>query len=192
MIDRMKLKPPTPAELSEWYCIVTNPGCQRRVELALYAMGLRTFLPKLKRWISHARVKRAVERPLLARYLFVEATDRDFERIRQTPGVESIVSINGSPAPLPRAAIEALLVRYLRGEWDFVSANKNVPYLDASGEWKSRTNPPVPQRAIVQIIEGEFEMLLATVIGRSGGMLNMKLRGTRQYIRLNETSVRAA
>ncbi len=49
----------------KWFCVVVNPNCLRRAEYFLGAAGYRTFCLKLRKWVSHARVKRAVERPLL-------------------------------------------------------------------------------------------------------------------------------
>ncbi len=47
--------------------IVANLNCLRRAEYFLGAAGYRTFCPKLRKWVSYARVKWAVERPLLGR-----------------------------------------------------------------------------------------------------------------------------
>ena len=54
----------------QWFCLVVEAGCQRQIENVLSAKGYRPFVPKVKRWVSHARVKKAVERPLLGRYMF--------------------------------------------------------------------------------------------------------------------------
>jgi Transcription termination factor nusG len=75
----------------QWFCLVVDPGCQRQIENALAALGYRPFMPKVKKWVSHARVKKAVERPLpgLARYLFVKVDfpRQSFAPIMATPGV---------------------------------------------------------------------------------------------------------
>jgi hypothetical protein len=63
---------PAASDTAQWFCITTNPNCQARAALGLYELGFRTFLPKIRKWATHARVRKAVEKPLLGRYMFVE------------------------------------------------------------------------------------------------------------------------
>jgi transcription antitermination factor NusG len=71
-MERDQPAEPTLSDTAQWFCITTNPNCQARAALELYALGFRTFLPKIRKWATHARVRKAVEKPLLGRYLFVE------------------------------------------------------------------------------------------------------------------------
>jgi transcription antitermination factor NusG len=154
---------------------VTNPNCQARAALGLYELGYRTFYPKVRRWVSHARVKTAKEKPLLGRYIFVEVDHprQSFGLVRTVNGIESIVS-NPDPVQIPRRMVEGFRLRQMAGEWDEV-ANGNLPV-----------------GARIRIVEGEFNDMLATVTGRKGRRIDFKLHGENRYGRMNECSVRAA
>lgn len=150
-----------------WYCFVVEPGCQRQIENALAALGYRPFVPKVRKWRSHARQKTVVERALLGRYLFVEVDfpRQSFAPIMSTPGVEYPISADGVPWPMPRADVEDLLHRYMAGEFDEV------------------TNAAVPIGGRVVITEGQFESWLATVTAREkGGRVTVKLLGKNVHV----------
>lgn len=159
-----------------WFVVVTNPRCLLRAQLDLDAAGYRTFTPKSRRWVSHARVRKAVEKPILSRYLFVEVDypRQSFGGVKAANGVESVLSNHGVPAPVPSRFVEDLLQRYLKGEWDEV------------------TNKALPLGARVRIVEGECEDMLATITQHSGGKIAAKLLGTNIYKKLYAGNVRAA
>jgi transcription antitermination factor NusG len=170
-----------PAQLAitdsgKWFCALTNPNCQTRVVNGLYELGFRTFLPKIRKWATHGRVRRAVERPLLGRYLFIEVDHprQNFGAVRDCRGVETLISNLGAPCPFPSHEIESLRLRYMAGEWDTVAHG-----LLSVG---SR----------IRIVEGQWENLLATVTSRKGHRIDFKLHGTNQYGRMHDCSVRAA
>jgi transcription antitermination factor NusG len=162
-------------DTAQWFCITTNPNCQARAALELYALGFRTFLPKVRKWVSHARTKKAVEKPLLGRYMFVEVDHprQSFGTVRAANGVEGFVS-NPDPVPIPSRYVENFRMRYMAGEWDEVAKG------------------PLPAGARIKIVEGEFADLLATVTARRGHRVDFKLHGENRYGRLNDCSVRAA
>lgn len=178
----------------KWFVIVTNPNCERRAELELAALGYRTFVPKLKKWVSHARVRKAVERPLLGRYMFVQVDfpRQSFSHIRSTNGIETILSnMDGEPASVPEQFVEGFLHRYMRGEWDFVRTEP-VTFLNGLGKMEIRNNPKYPIGARIKVVEGQFDDMLATITGRKGSKVDFKILGTNQYGRMHECSVRAA
>ncbi len=45
---------------ARWFCAVVRPQCHRRVEFELARLGFRSFYPRMRKWVSHARVKKAV------------------------------------------------------------------------------------------------------------------------------------
>jgi transcription antitermination factor NusG len=152
---------------AKWFCAIVHPNCLRRAEYHLGAAGYRSFSPKLRKWVSHARVKKAVERPLLGRYLFVEVDypRQSFAGVRSAQGVASIISHMGIPAVIPADKVEDLLRRYLAGEFDAVA------------------NAAIPIGARVMILEGEFDNLLATVTGiGKGGRATVKLLEQNRYV----------
>jgi transcriptional antiterminator RfaH len=93
-----------------WYVVYTNIKCEFRAEKGLIAKGYDVFLPRAKRWIRHARRKKERVEPLLPRYLFVgfDINLIPWYEIRNTDGVEGVLSNNSIPVAVPAAAIEDL------------------------------------------------------------------------------------
>jgi transcription antitermination factor NusG len=168
-------EPPELLDGAKWFCVTTNPNCQKRAELGLYAAGFCTFVPKVRKWVSHARVKTAVERPLLGRYMFVavDHPNQSFGSVRAINGIEGFVS-NPDPISIPSIYVTQFRERYMSGEWDFVEKE------------------PFPIGARVKVIEGEFNDMLATVIGRKGHKVDFKITDSTKIARMHECSLRAA
>ncbi len=156
-----------------WYIAIINPNCHRRAEAGLAAIGYRAFWPRLRKWVSHARTKKAKEYPVLGRYLFVEIPDGEFYAVRNVHGVDGLLTWeSGAPAKIPAEIVWDYRERYMAGEWDYVA------------------NAPIPVGARVQIMEGEFANLLATVRRRHRGKLEFLARGKWAYA--HPGNVRAA
>lgn len=173
---------------SEWFCVVTNPNCQVRAALGLHELGYRSFYPKVRRWVTHARTKQAKDRPLLGRYIFVEVDQKNdqqsFYAVRAVNGVESVLSswqqtIHGpkyQPAAFSTDWVLNMRLRQMAGEWD-----------------ETRGNVPIGAR--VRLMQGEFADQLATVTakeGRRGQTIVFKLLDENRYGKLHVESVRAA
>lgn len=159
---------------ANWYVVVTHPGREMRARLEIEQLGYRTFLPTMRKWVSHARVKKAVHRPLLARYLFVDIPDGEYGRISDRPSISNIISNERGPACVPSHFVEAFMHRFLRGEWDQVA------------------NERLPVGARIRVVAGEFEDLLATVTSVKGHQVSAKLFKENRYVKMHESSVRAA
>lgn len=168
--------PPLAPDLpAAWHVAVTNPNCHARAERELTQLGYRTFVPRLRKWVSHARVKRAVMRPLLGRYLFVEIPNgQGTEAARGANGVEGFVCVGGRPVSLPTGIVEDLIRRQMSGEWDMI----------ANGEF--------PLGARVRIMGGEFEGLLATLVNKRRGRCDVKMLGTSVIRTMYPLNLRAA
>jgi transcription antitermination factor NusG len=174
-----------------WYIAITNPNCHRRAESGLAAIGYRSFWPKLRKWVSHARTKKAKEYPILGRYVFVEIPDHEFYAVRNVNGVEGLlVGDSGAPAKIPAEIVWRFRERWMAGEWDFV-ANETGEFVDADGELVTRKNR-VPVGAIVRIMEGEFADMLTVIRGRKNGKLEFLPPGKQQFVYTRENNVRAA
>lgn len=173
---------------SRWYCVVTNPNCQVRAALGLHQLGYRSFYPKVRRWVSHARTKQAKDKPLLGRYIFVEVDPKNdqqsFYAVRAVNGVETVLSSwrqtrlgeKYEPAEFSTGWIESMRLRQMAGEWD-------------------ETRGDVPIGARVRLMQGEFADMLATVTakeGRRGKTIVFKLLDENRYGKLNVDNVRAA
>ena len=164
------------SDTSYWYCATVRAGCHRRAEFELAQLGYRTFYPRLKRWVSHARTKKAKEFPILGRYVFVEIDHpwQSFATVNSVFEIESLVTSYGQPVAFPRREVETLMSRYLSGEWDEVAKG------------------PIPVGARIRIVEGEFNDLLATVTGSKGRRLKVNVLGRKSETLIHECSARAA
>jgi transcription antitermination factor NusG len=199
-LERDRPAEPTLSDTAKWFCVMTNPNCQGRAALGLYAAGYRTFMPKVRKWVSHARVRKAVEKPLLGRYLFVEVDHprQSFGAVKAVNGVETLISTLGKPIEFPEHWVNNLKLRYMAGEWDFVRHEQSRPIFKWDKKKKCEVmvgveqNDPLPLGARIRIVEGEFENLLATVTNRKGGRVTFKLKDANTYHTMHECSVRAA
>lgn len=188
LIDRNE-EPQFPvSETAKWFCAVTNPNCQARAALGLYDLGYRTFYPKVRRWVSHARVKTAKEKPLLGRYIFVEVDPKNeqqsFYAVRAVNGIESVLSswqqtpfgARIQPAVFCSDWIASMRLRQMAGEWD-------------------ETRGALPIGARIKLMEGEFADRLATVTAKEGRRertIVFKLVDENTYGQLHVNNVRAA
>jgi len=168
-------------ETSRWFCIIVKVGRHKRVELDLARLGYRSFYPRAKRWISHARVKTAQERPILNRYMFVEVDHprQSFDLISSNRDVDEIIratteSGKVEPVAFPTGWVEGLISRYMAGEWDYVTPGR-FPFRDEAGEIRYRDNEMPPIGARIHVLEGEFANQLAQVTGRKGRSLTFRL-----------------
>ena len=173
---------------SRWYCAVTNPNCQARAALGLHEIGYRTFYPKVRRWVTHARTKQAKDKPLLGRYIFVEVDpendQQSFYAVRAVNGIETLLTkwqetkfgMSIQPAAFSSDWIASMRLRQMAGEWD-------------------ATRGDIPIGARVRLMQGEFADQLATVTakeGRRGKTVVFKLLGENTYGKLSADNVRAA
>jgi len=159
----------------KWFAIYTNIKCEYRAQMGLEAKGFRTYVPTMKKWVSHARMKRVVKRPLLCRYIFVEVdpNKQSFEAARQTDGVECVVSNAGLPINMPRGFIEELIRRELTGEFDYASKEQ------------------LERGCKINIVRGVYDNLMAVITGVGKRGLSAKLVGKNQYVKLKYGDVRA-
>lgn len=164
------------SDTARWYCAVVRPQCHNRVSLEMARQGFRSFFPKKRIWVSHARVKKAVERPILGQYLFVEVDHprQSYSTVSAIPDVDHMVSNLGAPIPFPRHWVESAIRRYMVGEFDEVAQG------------------PIPVGAKIRIMEGEFNEQMATVVSVKGRRVDFKLHGDTLVRKISEASVRAA
>jgi transcription antitermination factor NusG len=159
-----------------WFAIRTNIRCERRAQLGLDALGYRTYLPQCIRWVSHARVKERVRRPLFARYIFVEfdINMEGTDGIRNTHGVEGILGNAGVPMTVPGALVVDLLGRELKGEFDETKDQK------------------LPIGAKIAIMDGQHDGLIAVLCGGNNGHVICRIVDSARETKLPLASVRAA
>jgi transcriptional antiterminator RfaH len=94
-------------EAKKWYVVYSKPQKEEFAEFCLRHRGVEVFLPKLLFPASLQKRKRIV--PLFPSYLFTQINDAaQYQAIIWTPGVNRVVSFNGTPAPIDDSVISFL------------------------------------------------------------------------------------
>jgi transcription antitermination factor NusG len=91
-----------------WYAIYTRHQHEKVISQILTAKGLEVFLPlynSTRRWKDRT-VHLAL--PLFPCYLFLRGMEERRLDVVTTPGIVSVLSVNGEPAVIPESEIEAV------------------------------------------------------------------------------------
>ncbi len=92
----------------EWWAVYTRHQHEKTVVENLSANEIETFLPVyqvVRQWKDR---KKHLSLPLFPCYVFVRGNSERRVQVVSAPGVFSIVSIAGHPAPIPTAQIDAI------------------------------------------------------------------------------------
>jgi transcription elongation factor/antiterminator RfaH len=96
-----------------WYVVYSKPKKEEFAQFHLQRKGLEVFFPRLL--LPHQLAKRGQVVPLFPNYLFVRLQmPEEHSYVIWSPGVKSLVSFNGTPAPLEEEA-----VTFLKGQATF-------------------------------------------------------------------------
>lgn len=149
--DEMPIIPEL-SESGKWYCVSVKPGWMGRVRGELYQLGFRTFTPELRKWVSHARKARAVRRPILSRYLFVDVDHprQSFGTVRSVRGVDAMLSNMGAPLAFTVGQVTDFITRQMKGEWDDVAKGK----IPVGAEIVVMGGPNADRQAVVTSVKG--------------------------------------
>jgi transcriptional antiterminator NusG len=138
---------PAPADVgnaeARWYAIWTRSRHEQVVRRQLTEHHLTVFLPTLTKWSRWKDRRKQVEFPLFPGYVFGKFRAGERAVVLKCPGVVSIVSFNGEPAPVPEVEIENIQTL----------VNSTVPYDPC---------PMIKTGAMVQVTHGP----LRGVVGR--------------------------
>lgn len=94
----------------EWYAIWTRSRHERHVHDQLVDGRIEAFLPTIKRWSRWKDRRKLVEWPLFPGYCFARFAAAQRLQVLKCRGVVGIVSVDGSPAPVPALEIESIKV----------------------------------------------------------------------------------
>jgi transcription antitermination factor NusG len=92
-----------------WFAAYTTPRHEKSVHRQLEARGWKSFLPLYRstnRWKNGCKVE--VQQPLFPNYIFVLSGRRQLVKVRQVPGVITIVGSGWEPTPISCSEIESL------------------------------------------------------------------------------------
>ena len=109
MVETDTQAAPTVSNLSDpWFAIYTRHQHEKMVAQILSAKGLQVFLPlynSTRRWKDRTK---ELSLPLFPGYLFLQGLEERRLQVVTTPGIVSILSVNGEPAVIPEAEIDAV------------------------------------------------------------------------------------
>ncbi|WP_237684333.1 transcription termination/antitermination protein NusG [Pseudaminobacter soli (ex Zhang et al. 2022)] len=97
---------------ARWYAVQTRQHSEDMAERHLLAQDFRTYLPKRKRTVRHARRITTVCSAYFDGYLFVslDIQKQRWPAINSTIGVRRLLMSDGAPIPAPTGVVEAFLL----------------------------------------------------------------------------------
>jgi len=97
-----------PDDTARWYAVWTRSRHEQVVRSQLEERHVVAFLPTLTRWSRWKDRRKQIVVPLFPGYVFARFELPQRLTVLRTPGVVSIVSFNGEPAPVPDHEIDAI------------------------------------------------------------------------------------
>jgi transcription antitermination factor NusG len=91
-----------------WYALYTKSRAEKKAEKELKAKGIEAYLPLEKRLKQWSDRKKWVEEPLIRSYIFVRVNKKDLSQAIYTPGIVTLVTFEGKPAPIPDKQIQVI------------------------------------------------------------------------------------
>src|SRR3954451_13088111 len=150
-----------------WFAVNTQPVAEARAQRNLENQGFRTFMPRRRKMVRHARKLTTVEAPLFPRYLFVAFDpQRDqWRRINSTFGVSRLVMRGEAPHPVPDGVTEALIAVTVDGGIVDLAAK-----LQEGSPVRVMAGPFADQLAMLeQLDDSGRACILLDILGRRGG-----------------------
>jgi transcription antitermination factor NusG len=94
-----------------WFVARTLPHQENRAQLNLHRLGFRSFVPRLRRTVRHARRLRDTLQPLFPGYIFViiDLSKHRWRSINGTFGVASLIMGAEQPRPVLQGVVEGLI-----------------------------------------------------------------------------------
>jgi transcriptional antiterminator RfaH len=111
-----------------WYAVYTQPHAETKAFEHLLRQGYSGYLPRYRTWISHARRRQIMLRPLFPRYLFagVEFNSMRWRPILSTIGVTDVVRAGDEPTTVPPEIVTAIREREKVGAFDRVDPRRSL------------------------------------------------------------------
>jgi transcription antitermination factor NusG len=131
--------------MGAWYALWTRSRHERLVCQELTLRQVEAFLPTVLRWSVWKDRKKQIEWPLFPGYCFARFDESAFFRVLNCTGVATVVSFNGTPAPIPDIEID------------------NIRRLIAS-ELRYDPCPLIREGAMVRVTRGPLEGIVGRLV----------------------------
>jgi transcription antitermination factor NusG len=99
---------PDEAVPARWYAVWTRSRHEQVVRAQLDDRQVPAFLPTLTKWSRWKDRRKQIDVPLFPGYVFARFDPEHRLQVLKCSGVVSIVSVNGTPAPVPDEEIESI------------------------------------------------------------------------------------
>ena len=106
LFDSLELRPG-----ERWFVARVLSHRENRAQFNLHRLGFRSFVPRLRRTVRHARRLRDTLQPLFPGYIFIiiDLSKHRWRSINGTFGVASLIMGAEHPRPVPPGVVEALV-----------------------------------------------------------------------------------
>lgn len=115
---------------ARWFAVTVKPQHEQTAEKGLAAKGFETYLPlylAVRKWSDRTKT---LQLPLFPGYVFCRFGRTDHTTVLRTPGVRTIVSFDGEPAPVPVSELDAVRQMLASGSlvepWPFLEAGQRI------------------------------------------------------------------
>jgi transcriptional antiterminator RfaH len=94
-----------------WFVARALAHQENRAQLNLHRLGFRSFVPRLRRTVRHARRLRDTLQPLFPGYIFIviDLSKHRWRSVNGTFGVASLIMGSEQPKPVPSGVVEGLV-----------------------------------------------------------------------------------
>lgn len=93
---------------NNWYAVYTRPRWEKKVAGLLTKKKIENFCPLNKIVRQWADRKKTIYEPLFTSYVFVNASEKDMLKIRETDGILNFVYWLGKPATIQEVEIDTI------------------------------------------------------------------------------------
>ena len=100
-----------------WYVVITKPSSEHIVMNSLdrEMPKVEAYYPRVKRRVRHAGKTKFVERPFLARYLFVANVMQSLVDMLHLTGVQNVIRIGDAPRLVEQDVVDEIKRREVHG-----------------------------------------------------------------------------
>jgi transcription antitermination factor NusG len=160
-----------------WFVARVHPHRENSAQYNLDRLGFRSFAPRVRRTVRHARKMRNVLAPLFPGYVFLilDLSKDRWRAVNSTFGVASMIMGAEQPMPAPRGVVEALVI----------AQNSGVVRLDNDLE--------IGQK--VRLLSGPFADALCRLVhldDRGRVRVLLEIMGMEVAVQLNRSAIAPA
>jgi len=161
---------------ARWFAIWTRSRHEQVVREQLEQKHVEAFLPTLPRWSRWKDRKKKIDWPLFPGYCFARFDPDDALPVLKVPGVVSIVSFEGRPAPIPDYELES--IRLLVGS-----------------ELQFDPCPLIHEGMMVEVVQGPLKGVVGRLLRKDARharlVLSVDLIGQAVSVEVDAASVKA-